>query len=299
MSLLRSAPLAGLIVLLIVPVARAAGPTPLQSMVTAERAFSTRSVEHGMKDAFLAYLAEDGVIFRPTPTNGRKSWQERESPKATLIWEPAFAEMSAAGDLGYDTGPWELRFPPESKQPPLHGHFVSVWKRASDGEWKVVVDLGVSHEKPDSTGVGSGRLIEGPTRQAVTSGHPEDIRWLDEAYAGRTRISGIGAAFASIAASDVRLNREGLPPFVGLEAARAGMDSLRGSLKFISAGSGLAESHDLAYSYGVAERLGAAAGSKAPAADSSVYLHVWRQGGDHSWKLALEVLNPLPKPKRK
>jgi ketosteroid isomerase-like protein len=268
----------------------------LQGLVAAEREFSARSVGKGMKDAFLAYLAEDGVLFRPTPTNGKRAWEARENPKGTLTWEPTFAEVSHAGDLGVDSGPWEYRLPGEPAPPPLYGHFVSVWKRTPPGPWKVVVDLGVSHAKPDTGGLGGGNVVEGPYHDKLTSGSTLDLRKLDGEYSDATRQKGIGSAFAAIAAPDVRLHREGWQPIVGLKAARAEMDSFPGSLRFLTQGNRLAVSRDLGYSYGIAERFD---NPDQPASDSLVYLHVWRQNPDRSWRLSLAVLNPLPRTGRK
>ena len=60
----------------------AAKPQPaLDSLVAAERGFAAMSVEKGMKDAFLANLADDGVVFAPLPTNGRQRWEGREPAK--------------------------------------------------------------------------------------------------------------------------------------------------------------------------------------------------------------------------
>lgn len=267
----------------------------LQSLVAAEKEFAAHSVYGGMKGAFLAYLADDGVIFRPTATNGKKSWEARENPKATLAWEPSFAEVSAAGDLGYDTGPWELRFPLEADRPSLHGHFVSVWKRPAGGAWKVAVDLGVSHEQPSSGGVGSGEFAAGPEHPAAPGGSSGDLRRLDAAYSKAVKARGPGEAFAGVAATDVRLNREGSFPFLGIAAGRAELAKIRGTVRFLAGGAGLAASRDLGYTYGIAQRFEPGVAPGAFAADSSIYLHVWRRGGDRAWKLALAVLNPLPK----
>ena len=49
----------------------------LDSLIASERAFSRHSVDHGTREAFLAYLAEDGIIFRPLPVNGRRVWEAR------------------------------------------------------------------------------------------------------------------------------------------------------------------------------------------------------------------------------
>jgi ketosteroid isomerase-like protein len=301
-------PLAALSALLLgvaVALSSAPAPTPptrnlrLQSLVAAEREFSARSVRNGMKDAFLAYLAEDGVIFRPVPTNGRESWKTRENPKGTLIWEPTFAEVSEAGDLGVDSGPWEYRLPGDStRQQTLHGHFVSVWKRVPKGPWRVAADLGVSHRPPPSEGLGSGALTAGPAHQKLTGGSALDLRKLDVEYAEATRQNGVGAAFAAIAAPDIRLYREGSLPFLGREAARTEMDSLPGNLHFIQQGNRLSASRDLGYTYGIAQRFDIGDDKAGLAADSLVYLHVWRQNPDRSWRLSLAVLNPLPRTRR-
>ena len=275
----------------------AEGNLRLQSLVAAEREFSARSVKHGMKDAFLAYLAEDGVIFRPTPTNGKESWKARENSKGTLIWEPTFAEVSQAGDLGVDSGPWEYRLP-DSTQPALHGHFVSIWKRVPKGPWRVAADLGVSHGPPPSEGVGSGALTQGPAHQKLTGGSALDLRKLDIQYSEATRQNGVGAAFAAFAAPDIRLYREGSLPFLGREAARTQMDSLPGNLHFVQQGNRLSASRDLGYTYGIAQRFDVGDDKAGLAADSLVYLHVWRQNADRSWRLSLAVLNPLPRTRR-
>ena len=54
-----------------------------------------------------------------------------------------FAAIAAAGDLGVTSGPWWYREIPEDA--PATGHFVSVWRRTSDGTWQVVFDAGISH----------------------------------------------------------------------------------------------------------------------------------------------------------
>src|SRR5207249_240699 len=51
------------------------GDTPLQGLVTAEREFAALSANQGAKAAFLAFLADDGVVFRPMATNGKKAWE--------------------------------------------------------------------------------------------------------------------------------------------------------------------------------------------------------------------------------
>jgi ketosteroid isomerase-like protein len=270
----------------------AAGPAAVRSLVAAERAFSALSVEKGIRASFLTYLAPSSVVFRPTPTDGRKAVMSRPATTTpTLIWEPSFAEVSAAGDLGYDSGPWELRYP-AGGQPTLHGHFISVWKKQPDGAWRVVVDIGVGHASPPTGGVGSGEFSAGPAHSAPAAA-PANLRRLDAAYSKAVRAQGLLAAFSARAAEDVRFNTEGAFPFIGMAAARAQVAQAPGVFEFLPSGSGLAASRDLGYTYGLASRFEPGTST---AADSSVYLHVWRRGASGTWRLALAVMNPLPKP---
>src|SRR5213592_1995070 len=51
----------------------------LDSLVQAERAFARLSMAQGVRDAFLANLANDSIIFRPTAVAGRQ-WFETNTP---------------------------------------------------------------------------------------------------------------------------------------------------------------------------------------------------------------------------
>jgi ketosteroid isomerase-like protein len=78
----------------------------LASLIEAERAFARAAEEKGVREAFLTYLAEGAIVFRPAPVEGRPLY-EKMSPDnpALLTWTPEVAEVSASGDLGYTSGP--------------------------------------------------------------------------------------------------------------------------------------------------------------------------------------------------
>jgi ketosteroid isomerase-like protein len=280
----------------IVALATASGGAPddaLQSLVEAERGFSRMSVEQGMRDAFMTHLADDAIVFQPLPVNGKQVWGPRPKSAATLIWEPAFAEISAAGDLGYTTGPWEFR-PPADKPGAsvLHGHFHSVWKRAKDGPWRVAVDIGGAHDALEP-GVGSGAFAAGPVHAASPKGDrsraaAKEILDAEQRFSKEAERAGFAGAFAAVAAADVRLGREGSGPTLGIEAARGALATDAAHARWTPAGSGASRSGDLGYAYGVRERLKAAGA----APDTSVFLDVWRREGNR-WRLALAVDNPV------
>src|SRR5512138_2828830 len=87
--------------------------TPLQQMVQTEQAFSRMAAEKNTRDAFMAFIADDGLLFRPTAVNGKQWMNEHPVPPSDkhpmLAWQPVFAQMAIAGDLGFTTGPWEFK----------------------------------------------------------------------------------------------------------------------------------------------------------------------------------------------
>src|SRR5262245_52482272 len=79
------------------------------SLIDAERAFARASAEKGTRAAFLVYLADDAVLFRPEPVKGKSWYRAQAASTSSLVWEPEFADVSASNDLGYTAGPWAFR----------------------------------------------------------------------------------------------------------------------------------------------------------------------------------------------
>ena len=116
----------------IVPAQTARREADLRSLVSAENDFSRLSAEKGTREAFITFFADDGVIFNPSPANGKQIWMSREKAPGVLTWTPIFADISEAGDLGYTTGPYEFRRAAGEK-PVGFGFYMSIWRRGADG----------------------------------------------------------------------------------------------------------------------------------------------------------------------
>src|SRR3990172_2823380 len=86
----------------------AASSQHTKSLVQAELAFAAMSVEKGRKAAFITFLSEDSILFRPGPVSGKKWFIEAPEAHGLLSWRPVVAVVSASGDFGYTTGPWEF-----------------------------------------------------------------------------------------------------------------------------------------------------------------------------------------------
>src|SRR5437764_14297369 len=119
-----------------------------RALVEMEHAFARAAAEKGTRDAFLEFLADDGIIFQPGPVNGKQFWQARTPRKGLLSWELIFADVSLAGDMGYTTGPYEFRPNGAGDKPTAFGQYFTIWKKQTDGSWKVALDRGTSNSQP-------------------------------------------------------------------------------------------------------------------------------------------------------
>ena len=122
------------------------GDTNPDVLLKSDRDFSAMSEKEGMFTAFLAFIAEDGVILRDNayPAKGKSTLREYYAGKSdtsfVLTWEPVYADISAGSDLGYTYGIYTLRVKATGEL--SGGTYVSVWKKQSDGIWKFVLDSG-------------------------------------------------------------------------------------------------------------------------------------------------------------
>jgi ketosteroid isomerase-like protein len=115
-------------------------------LLQTDRDFSAMSEQEGMFDAFLFFIADDGVILRDNafPARGKSTLGEYYAGKSdtsfVLTWEPLFGNISAGGDLGYTYGIYSSRVKATGEV--SKGTYVSIWKKQPDGSWKFVLDSG-------------------------------------------------------------------------------------------------------------------------------------------------------------
>jgi ketosteroid isomerase-like protein len=269
----------------------------LQSLVEAERGFARASVEKGTRDAFLANLADDSIVFHPHPVNGKKWWSEQQPRPGVLSWRPIFANVSRAGDMGYTTGPWEYRPKSVEDKPVAFGYFVTIWKRQADGAWKAFLDLGTQNLEPKTPE--PDKLSSSPYSTAKISRSKINVE-AERASLLKTENdflklmaakSGVDS-FLSYMADDVRFYRTGAFPVLGKEATRAAFAAKPEALTWQNTSGGVSTSGDLGYTYGTYELKSGAAGKEA---ESGNYMRIWRKQANGKWRVALDLLNPIPK----
>ena len=52
----------------------------LKSLVATEQAFSQAAADKGTREAFVQFIAEDGILFRPKAVNGKRWMQDHPLP---------------------------------------------------------------------------------------------------------------------------------------------------------------------------------------------------------------------------
>ncbi len=270
----------------------------LRSMVETERAFARMSEEKGTREAFAAFIADEGILFRPTAVLGKKWMQENPLPPSTtrplLAWQPIFAFVSSAGDLGYTTGPWQYKKNIKDAQPAAFGNFMTVWKKQADGSWKFALDLGVGNPEPKGP-VPIWQPGQGQMDQEISAKVDQQLArsGLLEAERKFSQVSaelGARESFLLYAAKDVRLFRNDHFPFVGKMAAADALAPVTAEWTWTSLFAGVSISGDLGYTYGIYE-LREKAGI---VSERGNYARVWKKVlGD--WKLVIDVADPLPR----
>ena len=113
-------------------------------LITTDKAFSVSSSMKGPKAAFIAAIARDCKLLNDSRI-GADAVNDvfiQYPASVSLTWEPAFADVSASGELGYTWGRYVLTVPVgKLGTPPLirRGTYVTVWKRQYGSGWKVVL----------------------------------------------------------------------------------------------------------------------------------------------------------------
>lgn len=116
------------------------------ALMEQDRAWSQTTTD---LEKFLAYYAPDGSVYPPGmpiatgPAAIREAFTKMTSaPGFSLRWTVAKADVGTSGDLGYTSGSYEMSVNDAAGQPMTEkGKYVTVWKKQTDGQWKVTADI--------------------------------------------------------------------------------------------------------------------------------------------------------------
>lgn len=253
----------------------------VQTVPDSQMAFQRLLAERGMKTAFLQFLSDDAIIFRPDAVNGKEYWRSIGSePEGRMKRELLYTDMASTGLLGYTTGQWEW-IPKGKTGPTERGHYVTVWAKRKGGQFKVVLDI-TTTEDPDIVERDEDEVPSserGELNKRGWSAADPSMNFLKRAMGGER----LGGAYSAFAAKDVRLLREGDPPIVGRKRVVAETSDYRSITypKRIV----LNESADMAYVWNPCEYADSDEG-----VERGNCLHIWKLR-DKTWNVTLGVLS--------
>ena len=124
---------------------------PKAQLLQVDKDFSKMSEEKGMAIAFDFYMADAAIMIKNNmaPVAGRNAINklfQNASENEQLIWSPIFAEIAESKDLGYTIGEWTFSITDSTGAvEKSYGHYISIWKKQNDGNWKYVFDSGTSN----------------------------------------------------------------------------------------------------------------------------------------------------------
>lgn len=246
-------------------------------LIAAEIAFARRLAESDQRTAFLEVLARDAVVFEPGLVDAREWYQSHASPPMQLSWSPAAARVSAAGDLGFTTGPYRARAV-GSDRTVGEGYYLSVWRRERGGPWQLLTDLGVQTSAPDeplpsATSPRRGRAFPDAARARAA------LLEADETWSRR---GSRGKDAERLADPEIRVLRSGRPLAKGVPAAA---EAMAASTKEPGATGLVAVATSLDFGFTRGLRLEPARGG----ATRVHYVRVWATDTEGRWRVLADV----------
>lgn len=254
----------------------------LKELVQAEWSFINLAKETNTRDAFLAQLTDETIVFGEGPVIAKRVYENQQPNNGWLKWEPVFSDLARSGDFGYNTGPWEYRINKTDEKAVAFGEFVSFWKKQADGKWKLLIDIGIEHPQTMQTAIWKSSEID---FEKVTD-KLKDIKQLEKVEQNFIEALAFAKSpvYQNMLSREARLYRPGKEPITENEAIIKYINAEL-PITFTKAGQHLASSGDLGYVYGTAVvRL---TDNQTKAAN---YLHVWKQEEGHGWKLVLDLV---------
>jgi ketosteroid isomerase-like protein len=116
-------------------------------LLKTDKEFAEKSKEVGPAEAFHQYLDENGIQLpiQGKAVNGKETIYNRmlSAGDYQLLWAPQQAEVSKSADMGCTWGNYVYKAESEDgTEIQRRGKYLNVWKKQTNGSWKVLVDIG-------------------------------------------------------------------------------------------------------------------------------------------------------------
>jgi ketosteroid isomerase-like protein len=275
-----------------------------------DREISMASAEKGILKAFYPFMNDHSILLPEDghPVYGREACAkllnhvEMKGWEGKLKWEPTFANVSKARDLGYTHGRFERPTTDDNGRELItYGYYGTIWEKQPDGEWKVVVSQGLILLKD---------LNQEPIDKKIDLANVDDITKqvlnTEYAFSNDSVENGIPEAFYRfIDDQGIALSGDGSPrtketfaKMITAAKKKKNMDGWKNKLEWEPIYSHVSKSEDMAYNYGTYKYTGVD-----PKGNIQVgygyFVTVWKRQLDCSWKFVFDGGNQSPPPEDK
>ncbi|MEO5860037.1 MAG: nuclear transport factor 2 family protein [Pyrinomonadaceae bacterium] len=259
--------------------------SPASKIFETEKAFEKMAAEKGVSAAFIEFMAPMGVMFVPEQRNAREFWKSIPPSTSYLTWNPIWIDVASNGTLGYSIGNSIRRPKGKDDTEMVYGHYISIWTRQSNGEYRALLDAGINHPKPASV----------PTewKSPADSGADKNEGRLSAADSAVPFYATVEAnavkAYKSYLTDDAIMMRSGKEPFIGKKAAVGYIENEKPTIRF-SKRKSFVEGPDLAYVnsiYSIVDKAG-------KEIEGGNFVQVWKLR-KRKWLIAAEALIASPK----
>ena len=123
--------------------------SPEDVLLKADRDFNQATKDKKL-EGWMPFMADDVVLLRGKPVFGKDAVRatlksDWDDPEYSLTWEPKRAEMFQSGKMGNTSGRWTyVGKNAKGEKVRLHGDYLTVWQKQSDGALKVIYDGGTT-----------------------------------------------------------------------------------------------------------------------------------------------------------
>jgi ketosteroid isomerase-like protein len=261
----------------------------LQKIYDTEKAFEKAAAEKGLNQSFIEYAAPDGTCFFPGyPVNCREYFKTQPPSPAALFWNPTFIDVSSNGAMAYSTG--NSIYKPQGKDDKnaFYGEYATVWQKQPDGNYRAVLDLGISHDQANN----ETKWISPPDTGKELNEKKFSAADASTAFFEMTTKQGLGKAYKSFLAEDARILREGKMPIIGKQNALGEYKNFKSSVNFAkrSIFVGAADMAYISNSYTITDKLG-------KQLEKGNFLQVWKLRGN-KWQIVFDIFVPSPAEKK-
>jgi ketosteroid isomerase-like protein len=199
-------------------------------------------------------------------------------------------DISASRDFGISTGPWEVQEYRPNTPPLFNGYFLTVWKKQSNGAWKVILDGGsttpplkkVLHRF--SFPSGADKSIRNPP-VIKNESLQKELLDRENQFISEWGKNPEAATYISFLARESRLQLNGHLPATNADTIKVLISGLDKNMIWKPVGAGAASSGDLGFTYGLLEISCASGHTKGH------YVRIWKKHDGEDWQIILEMIN--------